>query len=226
MLVENIYDEKGRPAGEIDPLGRERKIERDAIGNVTAEIAANGTITRYEYDEKRRRTAQIDGNGNRIGFTYDPAGRLIEQSNPIGGRLTWKYDPAGKLIERTNGEQTIRYANDKDGKLAEIDYGAGQTISYSIRQTGGSPSPRRRRPVSNPPSMTKVKSITRALRQTNDGVVDEQLLRYRFDDRGRRTGLILAELVPAVPSMAKKSGRKPVTTCWRRSITPTTRLVG
>ncbi len=209
LLVENVYDEKGRPTGEIDPLGRERKIERDAIGNVTAEIEPNGTITRYEYDAKRRRTAQIDGNGNRIEFTYDAAGRLVEQTNPIGGRLTWKYDPAGKLIERTNGEQTIRYAHDKNGKLSSIDYGAGQTIQYQYDKEG------RITTASTPTTSFESTyddegrvEITRALRKTGDGGVDEQLLRYRFDDRGRRTGLLLAELVPAVPSNGAKIGKE------------------
>ncbi len=199
VTKELLRDEFHRVVGEKDSLNRLSRIERDARGNLTAQIAPNGSTTRYEYDASDRRVAQIDGNGNKITFEFDPAGRMTKQANALGGTQTWKYDPqTGKLLERTNGEQVISHTYDKSGPLATIDYGSGQKLGYAYDKDG--------RPVSATGPDTTFESsydeqgkltATRAICGT-----EENLLSYRYNRRGQRTGLMISKLVknPIIPA--------------------------
>ncbi|NQX01408.1 RHS repeat protein [bacterium] len=189
---ELVRDEFHRVVGEKDALNRLSRIERDVRGNLTAQIAPNGSITRYEYDASDRRTAQIDGNGNKIRFEFDAVGRMTKQVNDLGGTQTWKYDPkTGKLLERANGEQVVRHTYDKSGPLASIDYGGGQKLGYTYDKDG--------RPLSATGPDTTFESSYNELGQlTATRAVcgtEENLLSYRYNRRGQRTGLMISKLV-------------------------------
>ncbi len=192
VTKELVRDEFHRVVGEKDSLNRISRIERDARGNLTAQIAPNGSVTRYQYDASDRRIAQIDGNGNKITFGFDSAGRMTKQANALGGTQTWTYDPkTGKLIERANGVQTIRHTYDKSGPLATIDYGGGQKLSYAYDKDG--------RPVSaTGPDTTFESSYNEQGQLTATRAVcgpEENLLSYRYNRRGQRTGLMISRLV-------------------------------
>ena len=209
-------DALGRVTEETDALGRRKTYAYDERGNLLAEHAANGAVTRYEYDAKNRRTAQIDGNGNRIRFDYDPAGRLVRQTNALGKTLTWTYDPAGQLVERANGVQTTKFFYDERKRLVRTDYnapsaatgdvqpGGPQTIDYTYDAKG--------RLLTAATPDTRVENLYDAngrveARRYLIGT-DEQLVRYRYDAAGRRTGLLLAEFVPAVASANGRAGQE------------------
>ncbi len=192
VTKELVRDEFHRVVGEKDSLNRLSRVERDVRGNLTAQIAPNGSVTRYEYDDSDRRTAQIDGNGNKITFEFDSAGRMTKQANALGGTQTWKYDPkTGKLLERANGEQVIRHTYDKSGPLATIDYGGGQKLVYAYDKDG--------RPVSvTGPDTTFESSYNELGQLTATRAVcgtEENLLSYRYNRRGQRTGLMISKLV-------------------------------
>ena len=199
VTKELVRDEFRRVVGEKDSLNRLSRIERDVRGNLTAQIAPNGSVTRYEYDASGRRTAQIDGNGNKITFEFDSAGRMTRQVNALGGTQTWKYDPkTGKILERANGEQIILHTYDKNGPLASIDYGGGQKLDYAYDKDG--------RPISaTGPDTTFESSYNEQGQLTaTRGVcgTEENLLSYRYNRRGQRTGLMISKLVknPIIPS--------------------------
>ena len=205
LQTEYVRDAAGKIVGEKDALGRVKKLERDERGNLLAETAANGSVTHYEYDDQNRCVAQIDGNGNKITFAYDLADRLVKQVNALGGTLTWKYDPQGKLVERTNGEQSIAYTYTKEGKLAKVDYGAGQTVEYLYDKEG------RLESQATPETgvgftYDKLGRLETARHLIKGG--HEHLLRYRYDARGRRTGLLLARLIPEIPSTGGMAGQE------------------
>ncbi|MGL5020217.1 MAG: hypothetical protein ACRDBP_18925, partial [Luteolibacter sp.] len=192
VTKELVRDEFHRVVGEKDSLNRLARVERDARGNLTAQIAPNGSVTRYEYDDSDRRTAQIDGNGNKISFEFDAAGRMTRQVNALGGTQTWKYDPkTGKLLECANGVQTIRHTYEKTGPLAAIDYGSGQKLVFAYDTEG--------RPVSATGPDTTFESSYNELGQlTATRAVcgkEENLLSYRYNRRGQRTGLMISKLV-------------------------------
>ncbi len=192
VTKELVRDKFHRVVGEKDSLNRLSRIERDARGNLTAQIAPNGSVTRYEYDASDRRTAQIDGNGNKITFEFDAAGRMTRQVNALGATQTWKYDPkTGKLLERANGEQVIRQTYEKTGSLTSIDYGGGQKLTYAYDKDG--------RPVSvTGPDTTFESSYNELGQLTATRAVcgaEENLLSYRYNRRGQRTGLMISKLI-------------------------------
>jgi|GEM_PF-3262627 len=199
IVKELIKDEFKRIVGEKDALKRVSRTERDIRGNLLAQYSPNGSVTRYQYDSLGHRTAQIDGNGNKITFEYDAADHLIKQINALGNAQTWTYDPkTAKLLERTNGEQVITQSYHKDGGLAALDYGKGERLAITYDDGG--------HPVSVAGPETSVFSTYNeqgraATTQFIHGK-DEQLLSYRYNRRGQRTGLMISRLVvdPAKPS--------------------------
>jgi len=203
-MVEFLHDSQGRIVGEKDPLGRIKKVECDIRGNLLSETAPNGSVTRYEYDAFNRRIAQIDGNGNKITFEYDSVGRLTKQANPLGGTLTWSYDGKGRLVGRSNGEQVIKSTYDDSGRLTVLDYGNGESIAYEYDKEG------RLLSATTPDSRTghfydKLGHLVATnLRQGGD----ETLLHFTYNARGQRTGLMMAELVPAVATDGYHAGKE------------------
>jgi YD repeat-containing protein len=204
VAKELVRDEFHRVVGEKDALNRLSRVERDGHGNLLAQYAPNGSVTRYEYDAFDRRTAQIDGNGSRITFAYDSAGRMTRQMNALGNAQTWIYDQkTGKLVERDNGEQYIHHSYDKEGKLTTIDYGRGQMLSYSYDKE--------KRPVAigGPDASFEYsyddEGRLAATRAVCSG--DDQLLAYRYNRRGQRTGLLVSRLAPAAPANGGVAGK-------------------
>ena len=204
LVTEFLYDPQGKLLGQKDALGRIRKIERDPRGNLLSETAPNGSTTRYEYDQFGRRTAQIDGNGNRISFSYDPAGHLVRQANPLGQTLTWTYDAKGHLTQRSNGVQTIASTYDPNGRLTRIDYGSGQTVSYDYDKEGHLLS------AITPESRSDYyyEHGSRIEAEHRKQGTNETLLRYRYNARGQRTGLMLSAFVPLIPSSGAIAGKE------------------
>ena len=212
IVVEYLYDDQGKLLGEKDPLGRIKKVARDLKGNLLSETAPNGSVTSYEYDATGQRTAQIDGNGNRITFAYDPVGHLIKQVNALGQTLSWSYDGQGRLTSRSNGEQTIKYDFDNTGKTTLLDFGAKKTIAYQYDGKG--------RLLSAVTPDTSMKYLydklgrieaTHLIRGTNGvsgaATNEEILMNYRYDAAGRRIGLMMAQLIPAIPTHGDIAGK-------------------
>lgn len=202
-MVEFLHDDQGRIIGEKDPLGRIKNVERDTRGNLLSETAPNGAVTRYEYDKFNRRTAQIDGNGNKITFEYDPAGRLIKQTNPLGSTLSWTYDDKGRLLERSNGEQAIKSTYNDSGRLTSLDYGNGQTVAYEYDKEGRMVSATT--PDSSIEYFYDKLGRAEAVHLIESG--NDTLLHFRYNPRGRRTGLVVADLIKAVPTDGYHAGK-------------------
>lgn len=192
-----VRDDLQRVIGEKDALNRLSKIERDPRGNLTAQIAPNGSVTRYEYDASDRRIAQIDGNGNKITFAYDTSGHLIKQTNALGNSQTWRYDAKnGKLLERANGVQTIRHTYDKNSVFTGIDYGSGQSLTFAYDKekrplTAKGPDSTFESNYDDEGRLTAIRAACGA---------DEHLISYRYNTRGQRTGLMISKLVTTDPS--------------------------
>ena len=189
-VLEYVRDEYGEVVAERDALGRAHSMDRDARGNLQADLAPNGAITRYEYDAQDRRKAQIDGNGNRIRFDFDAFDRLEGQTDALGNGLHWQYDSHGRLTERGNGEQTVRSYYDKAGRPTRTAYGPpGEVVESKWDREG------RLKATSTPVAACAFSRDTlgrvEALTMKGRGAED-QVLRFRYDALGRRTGLLLA----------------------------------
>ena len=204
VTKELVRDEFKRVIGEKDGLKRFSRQERDIRGNLLAETAPNGSITRYEYDSMGRRTAQIDGNGNKITFAYDLTGNLIKQTNALGNGQTWTYDPkTGKLLERTNGVQSISQTYDPQGQLTAIDYGNSQKLDIGYDEKG------RQVSVTSPDAAfaSTYDPEGRLIAAQATHGEEEYLLSYRYNRRGQRTGLLIAQMAPAASSTVGTAAR-------------------
>ncbi len=202
-LVDYLRDATGKITGKKDALGRVHRIDSDSNGNVLAEYAPDGSVTKYEYDKFNRRTAQIDGNGNKVSFTYDGASHIVKQVNALGDTLKWDYDNENRLTAKDNGIQHITYEYDDNGRMTSTDYGAGQLLNCSYDDHG--------RVISMVTPDTAFYYIYNSLGQIDALRVlcgsDEQLLRFRYDYAGNRTGLILARLDAAIAPAGGKIGQ-------------------
>jgi YD repeat-containing protein len=202
-VMNYIRDASGKITGEKDSGGPLKRIDSDSHGNVLAEYAPDGSVTKYEYDQYNRRTAQIDGKGNKISFTFDPASHITKQTNALGNTTNWIYDDQGHLIEQDNGVQKIKYAYDDNNRLVTTDYGStDQTINTTYDDHG--------RVTSMVTPATAFYYVYDKLGRT-DAIraicgQDEQVLRFRYNYYGQRTGLMLAQFIPAIAPMGEKIG--------------------
>ena len=69
-------DEESLPAGVIDALGGEVKLEWDARGQLTRYTDCSGSVTAYTYDALGQLTAQTDAEGHQTRYRWDNGGRL------------------------------------------------------------------------------------------------------------------------------------------------------
>ena len=200
-VIQYVRDETGKITGEKDALGRTRKIDSDAHGNVRAEYAPDNSVTKYEYDKYNRRTAQIDANNNKITFEFDPGSHLTRQVNALGDTINWAYDAQDRLAGQDNGVQKIKYTYDENNRVSNIDYGApDQRVAFTYDDHGRIAS--QVTPATAFYYLYDKLGRTDAIREICGS--DEQLLRFFYNYNGQRTGLILAKLSPAI---APKDGK-------------------
>ncbi|EOS94852.1 RHS family protein, partial [Erwinia tracheiphila PSU-1] len=93
------YDPAGRPCGENVDGFSERKVTRNARGQVTSETDPAGQITHYQYDRAGRMTQIINPNGDRWGFEWDSGQRLLAQTDWAGRRRCFRHDAMGRTVE-------------------------------------------------------------------------------------------------------------------------------
>ncbi len=72
------------------------------MGNVIAEIDANGNRTSYEYDAQNRLIAVTDAHGGVVTTTYDSVGNVIAITDSVWNRTSYTYDARNRLISETN----------------------------------------------------------------------------------------------------------------------------
>ena len=151
------YDPCGRMIS-ISENGNTKSVERDANGNVTALIHANGSRfeyvfdaagqcvlrrdprgkeSRYEYDNRRRLAAIIENDSIRRKFTYYSNGKVkrVEYSN--GSYMDYSYDAALNLIERrySNG-YSIRFEYDSLNRCVCMSDSNGQKYESVYDKVG------------------------------------------------------------------------------------------
>ena len=103
-----------------DPLNNQRKLYKDARGNLIRVDEYNGTSTYstyYEYNGLNLLTKITDALGNIRSFTYDGLGRRLTAQD--------LHDPADTSFS------TWSYSYDNAGNITQVVDGKGQTIQYT-----------------------------------------------------------------------------------------------
>ncbi|SEL46706.1 RHS repeat-associated core domain-containing protein, partial [Variovorax sp. YR750] len=134
------HDAEGRLLKHTDALGRATRYSYTRAGLIAGRTDAAGRSLKYYWDLLGRLTELHNENGSRYDFRYDPVGRLLEENGfdrkatqyvheettgilaevvEAGHRTELEFDPLGRLSERRAGEQSERFAYDRNGRLLE-----------------------------------------------------------------------------------------------------------
>lgn len=121
----------------------------DAAGNLLTQTDAKSQVTTYAYDALNRVTLITFHDGSKQAYAYDQGtngtGRLssITETNPsnqVTSVIAYAYDQHGRMTSETrtvNGVQyVLGYQYNSAGKLDQLTYPSGRTVSYSFDSLG------------------------------------------------------------------------------------------
>jgi RHS repeat-associated protein len=179
------YDPFGHPLTVSDPLGRLTRYTYDRNGSLSRVVLPTGDDARYEYDPAGRLTAIHHSGGGVSRFSYDAMGQLNSLTDPAGGRVERRYDTAGRLTTMTNAAgQVTTFSYDRSDRLAEKLRGDGSRLRYQYDPLGTL--------IQADDGVFPVHFAydqAGRLTRTDYSAIKKQV-RYRYDQSGRRTGLI------------------------------------
>ncbi|EIZ9513081.1 RHS domain-containing protein, partial [Cronobacter sakazakii] len=93
------YDNAGLLCGQDDDGLRERKVTRNARGQVVSAADPAGHLTRLRYDRFGHLTTLVNPNRESWRFEYDAAGRLTGQRDYAGRLTEYRHDALGQVTE-------------------------------------------------------------------------------------------------------------------------------
>lgn len=144
IIINRIYDDKGKLVKLIHSDGYGESYEYDENGNCIREDVSNGYWIILKYDNDNREIYFQDDTGDIIRKEYDSKGRLIKDiiSNINLGEddaltyQSWKYDDNGNIVEKSDwGSGKAKYYYDSHNRLIESKYpnGKWEKIKYDTR---------------------------------------------------------------------------------------------
>ncbi len=121
---------RDRPDEIEDAQGGRKKLQWDALGQLTAYTDCSGATTTYQRDRWGNLT-QVRGEENlNAQYEYDPRGRIIGSTDALGHKSAYRYDAAGALAALIYPDGSdARFERDPGGQLTAYHY-AGRTQRY------------------------------------------------------------------------------------------------
>ena len=155
----------------VDARGAVTLMSYDANGNLTNKIEAAGTpIARtnpWVYNELNQLLRRIDARGNGMDYTYDERGNLVREYDPANPsyQTHYAYDARGNRTAVTNAlGHVTRYGYDALDRLIAETNALGHVTLYTYDGN----------------NLVEVET-------GRDGANRGRIVRYRYDDHGRRT---------------------------------------
>ena len=138
-----VYDEQGRIAKTIDPLGHETAYAYDALGRQVAVTDPLGHTITTAYDAEGRVLAQR-GATYPVDYAYDVYGNKISMTTYRDEALTngdvprWLYDePSGLVTNKVYADgKGPSYTYTPDGKLSRRVWARGIATDYTYDNAG------------------------------------------------------------------------------------------
>jgi len=138
-----VYDEQGRIATTIDPLGHETAYAYDALGRQVAVTDPLGHTITTAYDAEGRVLAQR-GATYPVDYAYDVYGNKISMTTYRDEALTngdvtrWLYDePSGLVTNKVYADgKGPSYTYTPDGKLSRRVWARGIATDYTYDNAG------------------------------------------------------------------------------------------
>jgi RHS repeat-associated protein len=203
------FDELNRILQETDPAGFASQYGYDPAGNRLWSLDANGTMSRYTYTPNNlvgKVSLQNGETVKEINYLYDEAGyrTWVKYDNVVTQYNTdssgYSPDPFGRIHKETksfDGQSfTVGYEYDIMGRVSQVTYPNGQTVSYQYNSLGQLQSV----PgfVDEAPEFDQGGSLKRL--KGADGTTAG----YTYDQNGRLTGLSYANQSTVLKSYTLK----------------------
>ncbi|ELR64423.1 putative rhs-related protein [Photobacterium marinum] len=164
----------------IDPMQRQTRLIRDAIGRVAALVDTNQARTEFEYDTGGRLATKRYDDGSELNYEYEQ-GYLKKATNARGIEKRYHYNPNNQLIRVEYGDDTpaVSYSYDKFGRVESITDALG-TTRYNYRNDGVPLS------IDGPLKNDTISFTYNALNQLSSLAVSDQVqASYEYDAIGR-----------------------------------------
>ncbi|MBI9090584.1 MAG: RHS repeat protein [Desulfobacterium sp.] len=138
------HDDLGRLIQAISPDTGTVRYSYDNAGNLQSKILNSGTVITYSHDSYGRTTGiHYADTSQDMAFTYDEGengkGRPTGKTGP-GYSYVFKYNTLGLISSETKTidavSHTTRYAYDNTGRLTEMTYPSGRTVTYELNADG------------------------------------------------------------------------------------------
>ncbi|MEA3212918.1 MAG: hypothetical protein QOE70_5975 [Chthoniobacter sp.] len=154
----HLFDDRGRPNGEIDPFNQTWSVEYDGQDHVVRTVTPLGEETRrtydlnhnvisardeagtseyFAYDAQFRLLTHTDRNGRNTAYTYNAQHQPLTVTNPAAEVTTMTYDAFGNLktIAPPNSPATT-YTYDAADRVTRISYPDGTFTTTGYNAVG------------------------------------------------------------------------------------------
>jgi RHS repeat-associated protein/uncharacterized repeat protein (TIGR01451 family) len=140
------YDWLGRKIGMQDPDMGTWTYGYDSLGNLREQTDAEGNSLGFDYDDLNRLIERYDADTDQTlaTFTYDVnddpedvnIGKRTGMTDQTGLTALWEYSNNGLTVTETRGGFSMETTVDWLGRLQEVVYGDGETITYTYDALG------------------------------------------------------------------------------------------
>lgn len=130
------YDDAGRLATAVDPLGNTARYGYDVAGQPTTLTLPRGGVYRYGYDALSTVTTETDPNGGVTRVDYDAEGRPVRTETPAGRILVSRYDAAGRLWQTEAGGVLREFGYDDAGRLTSTQVNGQPDTAFTYNNRG------------------------------------------------------------------------------------------
>jgi len=160
------YDALDRLRRTVDARNKVIALTYDSLGRKLSSSDPDMGLWTYAYDAGGLMTAQTDAKGQTLTFQYDALGRMTRKTYPGGASVQWRYDESGhgagkgRLTSVTHPAgsesydwdvrglkteetrcvegvcETVGFAYDALGRLAEVVYPDGERVAYGYNGEG------------------------------------------------------------------------------------------
>ncbi len=136
---EYSYDDAGRLVQSKSFDERTLRYVREASGRVQTLELPDGEKLEYAYDRSGRRLDERASDGSTTTYRRDARGRIVEATLTEQGQrhTTWlERDERGRIVVERQGDRTMRYAYDLDGRVIERTMFDGTVTRFGYDREG------------------------------------------------------------------------------------------
>ena len=134
--VRCTYDDFGGLTSLTDQGGATTTYERNALGQTSRLIYADGSFESYTYDVKGNLKTATNRKGETTTYSYDAFSNPTNVAFADGTTITYVYDTRGNVTSLTENGETTTVAYDANGNMTCVTYPDGKIVAYGYDAVG------------------------------------------------------------------------------------------